>query len=56
MAAFNAVRRNETVKAFFDRLIAAAMKKLIAVLNVRIKTKSYRKENTTTNKNEKAGT
>jgi len=45
MAAFNAIRRNETFKAFFDRLIAAgkkykvalvaAMRKLITVLKTR---------------------
>jgi len=54
MATFCAVRCNPTFKAFFDRLIAsgkkykvalvAAMRKLITVLNVMIKTKTYWKE------------
>jgi len=50
MAAFNAIRKNKTIKDFFDRLIAkgkkykvalvAAMRKLIAILNVMVKTKT----------------
>ena len=50
MATFNAVRTNPTFKIFFDRLIAngkkykvaltAAMRKLITILNVMVKTKT----------------
>ena len=66
MAAFNAIQRNETFKAFFERLIAAgkkykvalvaAMRKLITVLNVMVKTKSYWKEKTATCEVKKGGT
>jgi len=55
MATFNAIRRNKTIKDFFDRLIesgkkykvalVAAMRKLITVLNVMLKTKTPWKEN-----------
>jgi len=58
MAAFNAIRRNKTIKTFFDRLIAegkkfkvalvAAMRKLIAILNVMVKTKTTWKEHEAT--------
>ena len=54
MAAFSAVQWNQTFKAFFDRLIAdgkefkvamvAAMRKMITVLNVMIKTKTCWRE------------
>jgi len=54
MAVFNAIKWNKTFKKFFDQLIArgkkykvalvAIMRKLIAVLNVMIKTKTYWKE------------
>jgi transposase len=54
MAAFNAIQRNETLKAFFDRLIAAGkkykvalvavMRKLISILNVMVRTKTCWKE------------
>jgi transposase len=54
MATFSAVRYNKTFKEFFDRLIAngkkykvamvAAMRKMITVLNVMIKTKTLWKE------------
>jgi len=55
MATFSAIQWNKTFKAFFDRLIesgkkykvalVAAMRKLITVLNVMIKTKTPWKEN-----------
>ena len=61
MAAFNAIRRNRTIKTFFERLIAegkkykvalvAAMRKLISILNVMVKTKTYWKEQNTTVEN-----
>ena len=54
MAAFNAIKRNKTIKEWFDRLIekgkkfkvalVAAMRKLIAILNVMVKTKTLWKE------------
>jgi transposase len=54
MATFSAVRYNKTFKAFYERLIAAgkkfkvaivaAMRKLITVLNVMLKTKTQWKE------------
>ena len=61
MATFSAIKWNKTFKAFFDRLIAAgkkykvalvaAMRKLITVLNVMVKTKSYWKEQNPTKEN-----
>jgi transposase len=57
MATFSAIQWNKTFKNFFDRLIAAgkkykialvaAMRKMIIVLNVMIKTKTYWKETDT---------
>ena len=54
MATFNAIHKNATFKSFFDRLIAAgkkykvalvaAMRKLITILNVMLKTKTCWKE------------
>jgi len=54
MATFNAIRYNKTFKTFFDRLIAegkkykvalvAAMRKMITILNVMIRTKMHWKE------------
>jgi len=61
MATFTAIRWNKTFKDFFDQLIArgkkykvalvAAMRKLIAILNVMVKTKTYwKKQNPQTEK------
>jgi transposase len=57
MAAFSAIRYNKTFKDFFDRLIAAgkkfkialvaAMRKLITILNVMVRTKTCWKANET---------
>ena len=57
MATFNAIRYNKTFKAFFERLIAAgkkykvaivaAMRKMIAILNVMLKTKTCWREHET---------
>jgi len=62
MATFSAIQWNKTFKAFFDRLMAAgkkykvaliaAMRKLITVLNVMVKTKSYWKEQKPTGENQ----
>jgi transposase len=56
MATFNAIRYNKTFKDFFERLIAsgkkykvaivAAMRKMITILNVMVKTKTHWKETT----------
>jgi len=57
MAALSAIRWNKTIKTFFDRLIAegkkfkvalvAAMRKLISILNVMVRTKTCWKANET---------
>jgi transposase len=57
MATLSAVRYNKTIKAFFDKLIAegkkfkvaltAAMRKMITILNVMVKTKTRWKETET---------
>jgi transposase len=57
MAALSAVRFNKTLKVFFERLIAegkkfkvaivAAMRKLLTILNVMLKTKTHWQENRT---------
>ena len=54
MATFSAIRHNSTLKAFFERLVAdgkkykvalvATMRKMITILNVMLKTKTYWKE------------
>ena len=56
MATFAAIRWNEKLRMFFDRLIAAGkkykvalvatMRKLITILNVMIKTKTHWKQST----------
>jgi transposase len=62
MATFSAIRWNKTFKAFFDRLIAegkkykvalvAAMRKMITILNVMVKTKTCWKEAETKSRRE----
>jgi transposase len=57
MAAISAIKWNKKIKAFFDRLMAqgkkfkvalvAAMRKLITILNVMVKTKTYWKDDET---------
>ena len=57
MAAIDAVKYNKTIKSFFDRLIAegkkfkvalvAAMRKILTILNVMVRTKTRWKESKT---------